>query len=184
MRKAKVAHNSKEFFIDNQMILIRPLNSEEQHAQHTYQTLKGDKDYTTIGEFESSPDRKLFYYCADQTDNCMVYIAHSEESDEPEPLGFAVYAKNKITKSHEMAVFVKSYYAKTRLPFELMQSLISDASDHNVWSVYTIDDTYDSSMRAIAEKMNMSVRLVQGQNRRVRYTLQVDKHPGVPKLTL
>jgi len=181
VKNTKIAHNSKEFFIDGQMILIRPLAADEDFAQKSWAELLKTEKYIAIGEFETASEKAFSKLCMPIDNESMVYVAHSEEGDQTEILGLAMYVKSKLTKSHEMGVLVKREYADSRLAFELTESLTRDASEHSILTVYTTDDTFDAHMSAVAEELGMSVRLVPGKNRRVRYTMQVDKHPVIPK---
>jgi len=184
MNNSKVAHNSKEFFIDDQMILIRPLAADEDFARQSYIDLLKTNQYVAIGECETASERALSKLCEPIDNESMVYVAHSEGRNETEILGLAIYIKSKVTKSHDMGVLVKREYADSRLAFELTESLTRDASEHRALTIYTTDDTFDTYMSAVAEELGMSVRLVPGKNRRVRYTLQVDEHPVIPKAVL
>lgn len=174
-----IAHNSAEFFINKKMMLVRPLRKNESFAQKTYHELLTSENYYTFGELERAPTGTLEEYCNPISGDSFVYIAESAENDQTEPVGVALYIKNKNTGAHEMSLLVSNSFIDTRLPFELASSLIDDAANHRVIALYTLDSTEDINMRKLAKRMNMSVRLEPGDGRTVRYSLMVDKHPGV-----
>jgi len=175
--KEEIAHNSKEFFIGGKMLLVRPLDATEAFAGNTYQQLISSDNFTSLGELEHMPSGTLASFCT--SDDSFVYVALSEENETQGPLGIALYVKNSVTGAHEMSVLVTDRYTGTRLPFELADSLIHDAASHRVMTLYTVDRSYDSSMRKLADKLGMSVRLQPGNSRQIKYSLQVDEHPGV-----
>jgi len=174
-----IAHNSSEFFINKEMMLIRPLRKNETFAQKTYQELVESGDYYSLGELQHSPDGALEKYCNAESGESFVYIAESEEQFQGSPLGVALYIKNQNTGAHEMSLLVSNKFIDTRLPFELANSLIDDAANHRVIALYTLDSTDDITMRKLAKKLDMNVRLEPGDGRTVRYSLVVDKNPGV-----
>lgn len=172
--KTTVAHNSKEFFIGGNMVLIRPLLADEPLADYTYQDLITSGHLTALGELQQKPLNTLAEICV--SDDTFVYIAVSEE-DSAMPLGVSLYVKNDVTDAHEMSILVSKQFVDTRLPFELAESLIQDASSHQVMTLSTIDRSDDKNMRELANKLGMSVRWM--PDRQTRYSLQVDEHPGV-----
>jgi hypothetical protein len=96
------------------------------------------------------------------------------------PAGLAVYAKNEITGSHEMAIAVTEEFIDTRLPYELADSIVKDAASHRVMTLYTTDSSTNTKLAALAQKLGMSVRIDPDRtDRTVSYSLQVDKHPGI-----
>jgi len=175
--KKEIAHNSKEIFVGGNMILVRPLHRTEAFAANTYQELVSSNIFTSLGELEHMPSGTLENFCS--RDDSFVYVALSEENEPRNPLGIAIYIKNNTTQAHEMSILVSKQYTGTRLPFELADSLIHDAASHRVMTLYTVDRSYDSDMRKLADKLGMSVRLQPGNSRQMRYSLQVDEHPGI-----
>jgi len=171
------AHNSKEFFIGGNMVLVRPLKTRESVGNKTYQELLASSELSAMGELQHVPEGTLSELS--ELPDSFVYVAVSEEDDQASPLGIALYVKNEITGAHEMSILMSKNYIGTRLSFELADSLIVDASTHKVMTLYTVDRSDDIEMRKLAKKLDMSVRLVSGSDRQTMYTLQVDEHPGV-----
>jgi len=171
------AHNSKEFFIGGNMVLVRPLQASESVGKKTYQELLASSDLSAMGELQHVPSGTLSELT--ELPDSFVYVAVSEENDQDNPLGIALYVKNEITGAHEMSILISKQYIGTRLTYELADSLIVDAATHRVMTLYTVDRSDDIEMRKLAKKLDMSVRLVSGSDRQTMYTLQVDEHPGV-----
>lgn len=176
----KIAHNSKEFFINGNMVNIRPLKDSDDIATSTYSGMLTDDSFVTLGQFKNPDNTTLFDYLL--SDNGFVYLALSEDAgiNNPQVIGLALYRKNSITLSHEMSLIITREYLQTRLPFELAETLIIDAAEHGVQTLYTKDDSTDNHMLNLARKMDMSVRLEKDTaGRTVVYSLQVDEHPAV-----
>jgi hypothetical protein len=170
-----VAHHSTTFFVDGRKVLVRPLAPHERTGEFTYGQLM-DK-YLTYGEFESPPELPLSGYCGGNSDRHMVLVAVSEEGDEAEPLGIAVYCANPESMTHEFSVLVNPRFADTRIPYELTSALAQDARNSGAMTLTTTESSEHLQMAHIAKDLDMSSR--NHGHRRVRYTLQVDKHPEV-----
>jgi len=167
-------HNLKEFFIRGKMLLIRPLHASDTFANSTYQQLLSSGKFTSLGELEYIPGGTL--QCISNMDNSFVYIVISEEHENADPLGFALYGKNNLTGRHEMSVLVTDHYIDTRLAYELADSLIRDAAAHNVTTLNTVDRKNDKNLRSLALKLGMTVRLQPADRRTIKYSLQADEY--------
>ena len=174
------AHNSKEFFIDGSMVNIRPLTLSDEIASTPYSKLLENHSFVTLGRLSELDNIGLYdYQTADQG---YVYVAETEndETNNTQVIGVALYKKSKITLSHEMSLIIAKDFLNTRLPYELAETLIKDASTHRIQTLYTKDDSTDNHMLNLAQKMGMSVRIEKDTTgRNIVYSLQVDEHPGV-----
>lgn len=177
-----IGHDSKEFMVDGGVFLVRPLSSTDAASRKTYNQVLNEENMVALGQLSLS-DVPLLDFLKDN-DQSYIYIALSEETkDQMEmPVGIAIYLKNAITGSHEISMVVSKKYKNSRVMFELTDSLIKDASKHNVMTVFITGSTDDKNLFALTKKLGMSPRLVSGGKRLVRYSLQVDQHPGVVKL--
>lgn len=182
----KHTHDSREFFIDDNMILIRPLVASDSIADKRYKDFIDNSDYVVVGEINFAADEPFGDYNATDTGNSAVFIAVIEKDtganisgSSDKPVGIALYVENPITRNHELSILVNPDYVDTRLTLELMDSLVFDAAENGVQTLTTEDSNDDTHMQHIAKKLGMSARLDTNKFRHTRYTLQVDKHPGV-----
>lgn len=187
--------SSREFFIDGKMILVRPLATSDPIAAKRYTDCIGADD-TVTGELSFTIDAPLRQYGNKDSVDSSVYVAvraaqedASKESalatengrsgTAAEAVGFGVYICNPVTLNHEFSVVVNENFSETRLALELIDSLILDAAENGVQTLTTEDSNADTHMQHIAKKLSMSSRLDTARFRHTRYTLQVDKHPGI-----
>jgi hypothetical protein len=190
------SHDSKEFFIDEKMILVSPITVQDSIAGQTMAELVASGNYTEIGKIDFPVESTLGEYGSIDSEKPIsaVFTARletakletaklettgSNHTTDVLPIGIAIYVQNPITLTHELSILVQPDYANTRLPLELLDSLVLDAAENGALTLSTTDTNDDVHMRAIADKTGMSVRLDNKHYRHTRYTLQVDKHPGV-----
>jgi hypothetical protein len=200
------SHDSKEFFIDEKMILVSPTTVQDSIAGQTMAELVASGNYTEIGKIDFPVESTLGEYGSIDSEKPIsaVFTARletakletakletakletaklettgSNHTTDVLPIGIAIYVQNPITLTHELSILVQPDYANTRLPLELLDSLVLDAAENGALTLSTTDTNDDVHMRAIADKTGMSVRLDNKHYRHTRYTLQVDKHPGV-----
>jgi hypothetical protein len=187
--------SSREFFIDGKMILVRPLVATDPIAARCYADCIGP-NANVIGELSFTIDAPLRQYRNNDSADSSVYVAvraaqqdASAESElvtetghggtAAEAIGFGVYIRNPVTLNHEFSVVVNENFSETRLALELIDSLVLDAAENGVQTLTTEDSNADTHMQHIAKKLGMSSRLDTARFRHTRYTLQVDKHPGI-----
>lgn len=187
--------SSREFFIDGKMILVRPLATSDPIAAKCYADCIGADD-TVTGELSFSIEAPLHQYGSNDSTDSSVYVAvrASQEDTSVESalatdsgrsdtttgaIGFGVYKRNPVTRNHEFSVVVKKNFSDTRLALELIDSLVLHAAENGVQTLTTEDSNADTHMQHIAKKLGMSSRLDTARFRHTRYTLEVDKHPGI-----
>lgn len=172
---------SKEFFIDDEMILIEPLRGESGLLDLTIADVQQLDGFHPFGYLKHNTDARLKRLCKDDDSDVEVFRARREDGD-LQAIGVALYQLDKTTGSHEMAMVVQNSFRRTRLPYELMASLMVEAKSHGVKTVYTTDSNDNIYMRNLADKCNMSVRLDSDNLHHSIYSLSVDEHPGIIKL--
>lgn len=175
-------HDSKEFFIKEKMVLIRPLAATDPHAGDQLKDVIEREHFDCVGEISIGTDRSLFDYCQAADKSSTVFIALSEDDSTDTvnqcTVGLAMYINNPTTLSHEMTLLIHPDFLDTRLSLELMDSLVADAAENGVRTLTTTDSNEDIHMRYLANKLGMSNRIATDDYKHTRYTLQVDKHPG------
>ena len=178
-------HNSTQFYVGGNMVLIRPLRIDEQIAKNTYNEIK-DK-FLSYGKFDIPPINPLSDYCGSTSEmrfyenasSRMVFVA-KEGVDKKAVLGVALYVENQETAAHEYSVLVHPEYVSFRLAFELTYALAKDGAENGVRTLWTTESSENLQMAHIARDLDMSVRT--DKYRQIRYSLQVDKHPDVVRV--
>jgi hypothetical protein len=178
--------NATDFFIREQMVRIRPVSAGDQIAGKTLQSIVADSDYDTFGTLSVTHEKPLAELI--DADDAVVHAAflqedEIEDSDDTYPLALCMAVTGDAPTMCELTMVVSRDFLDTRLPFEIASTLLTQAADKGAMTVTTTDDTSNIHMRALAEKLGMSVRMVpDGNGRIVRYTAQTDQHPGIVKL--
>lgn len=166
-------HNSVQFFIEQNLILIRPLNATEKIASLTYNELIDN--YLVYGEFTNSPEKPLREYCGSKTDHDFVYVAILEGHEEKLPVGIALYHENDDGDTHEFSVMVDAQYAVSRLAKELTAALVKDATKNGVKTLQTLDSSENEQLAHIAKELKMcSSHYKYGK---IHYSLLLDYYP-------
>ena len=173
-----------EFFIDWDKYSIRPV--EEGDFKHDFSSGVVFPDATDASvTFGLKPVPAALEH-ADIYDfdspNSFAYVALKNPGNNagaPTPVAYALCGLNTIYQSHQFYISVDKALKSTRVPFELLNMLANHASKQGTKTLFCHADESNIAMRALAEKMHMSVRLESGQAHGVMYSMSIDEHPSI-----
>lgn len=176
--------DSVDFFVDGKLVHIRRVNSGDAVSDNTLSTLLDSADYAVLGKWSEAGDESL----ARLVNSAGVFVHaaflqedDTEDIDDLRPLAIAV-AIDKPSLAREMSILVVRQFVESRIPFEIARVLLAEAAEHGALTVTTTDSSQNSSMRKLAGKIGMSVRIEpHSDGRTIRYSIQTDPHPGIVK---
>lgn len=172
-----IGQESKEFFIDNDMILIEPLRDKSEILKLTIAEFQNMPGFHSYGQLNSKIGVKVKQLCKDNDSDAEVFKATRYGKSIP-PIAFACYQPGEIDGSHEMAMLVRHSYLSTRLASELLGSLIVEAKTHGVNTLYTTGANINIHLRDLADKYQMSIQPDKNSSDHSIYSLNVDQHQG------
>lgn len=176
----------EDFFIDFEKFSIRPL--EKGDFGHDFSTSQMLPDVAGTNQyFGEKPEcahlklKGIYDFQDNDSGAFVVFNSSTSETSELQLLAYGLYAKNSVYMSHELFMTCSDRLKLTRLPKELLTMLIKHARLRGVKQLFATAPESNIYMRALAEKLGMSVRLSSQDTHRAIYSLSVDKHPDLIK---
>jgi len=177
----------KTSIIDGNTYTIRHVREEDFDVNLTHCSSLPDATQTSVN-FGLKPDNEklnLWGIYDTNDDRSSAFVAsmiNGHNQLEHKRAGFAMYAKNRKSYSHEFYISVDQSLKQSSLPAQLLSVLIQHAKQHGVKVLFCHSDERNQEMQALAKRTGMLVTLEPDQSHGIKYTLMLDKHNDIEKM--
>jgi len=177
----------KTCIIDGNTYTIRHVREEDFDINLTHCPSMPDATQSSVN-FGLKPNNEILnlwgIYDADD-DRSSAFVAsmiNGHNQPDHKRAGFAMYAKNRKSYSHEFYISVDESLKQSSLPAQLLSVLVQHAKRHGVRVLFCHSDESNQEMQALAKRTGMLVTLESNQSHGIKYTLMLDKHHDIEKM--